>query len=303
MIKKIIFYIRSNIYFLRLNTKFFFIKIKSIINNYEILIIKNIHGNKMIININDPGISRELLMDGTHEPQTTELIKTVLKPDMHIVEVGANVGYYTLIEAEIIGEGGRVYAIEPVPENYFFLQRNVNLNKYGNVSFFNFAISDQSGHHDFITTKQSNWGSMVNHDSDDKSSWVKERLSTIQSGTLKVETITFDEFIKVNNIEKINLVRMDIEGFEIQAIKGMKETIKKMKPPFYILMEVHNNVFKDPIKSLGPTFKFLAENNMQPLKIIAKEKTFDKPVDGDWIKLLLTENVIGVNHILLEKIS
>jgi len=278
-----------------------FIKIQGIINSDEIYVIKTIQGSKMFINIKDPGISQELLMTGVHEPRTTDLIKSVLKPGMKIIELGANVGYYTLIEAGIIGNEGLIYAFEPVIENYFNLQKNVTINNYNNVLFYNIAISDIEGKQEFTTTTASNWGSMVDHESDDKSDWVKERIGHIYKDSFEVETITIDNFLANQKEEEINLIRMDIEGYEIEAINGMKNTIKKMQPPFYILMEVHNNVFKDPIKSLGPTFRFLDKENMKPVKIIAKGNTFNAPIKGDWVELLLTENVIGVNHILLSK--
>jgi len=267
------------------------------------LFLKTIQGSKMYIDINDPGISKELLYTGVHETRTTNIVHDVLQKEMTVIDIGANIGYYALMESSLVGRKGRVFAIEPVLQNFQLLNKSIAENGYENIETFNLAASNKTGVSKFFLTDASNWGSMVDVDTDDKSKYIKNRMLTLKRGQVDVNTTTIDEFVKNNKIDVVNFFRMDIEGFEIQAIEGMQNTIRRMKPPFFILMEVHNNVFKNPYKSLESTFRFLEEQNMIPIKIIAKSKEFNKPIMGDWVKTLLSENKLGVNHIILEKVS
>ena len=99
-------------------------------------IIKNIQGSKMILDLNDQGISRELALYGYHEKNSTQQTKKIITSGMNILEVGGNIGYYLLIAAKQIGLEGRIYAYEPSPHNIEALKENIKLNGYSNVKVF-----------------------------------------------------------------------------------------------------------------------------------------------------------------------
>jgi predicted methyltransferase len=80
-----------------------------------------------------------------YEPETSALMKRIIREGMTVFDLGAHVGYYTLLAAEQVGVTGHVFAFEPDPENYAVLIKNVELNGYKNVTFINMAISDMSG--------------------------------------------------------------------------------------------------------------------------------------------------------------
>ena len=81
-------------------------------------VIKTIQGSKMILNLKDEGISRELACYGVHEKNSTEEVKKIIKKGMKILEIGANIGYYALLETKLAGDTGHLYALEPSPSNY-----------------------------------------------------------------------------------------------------------------------------------------------------------------------------------------
>ena len=99
----------------------------------------------MYLKLNDAGISRELALLGVHEPIATRLLNQQIKSGMRVIEIGANIGYYTLIAANLVGESGKIYAIEPEPANYALLTKNVEVNGYKNVIPIQKAISNEIG--------------------------------------------------------------------------------------------------------------------------------------------------------------
>jgi FkbM family methyltransferase len=176
----------------------------------------------MILFANSAGISQELMLKGSHEPLSTEILMENLHEDMCLVDVGANLGYFALQEAKAIGPKGVVYAIEPVPQNYFLLKHNAALNNLKNIQFFNLAISDADGSLELFLGNASNWGSAI------KTSLNSNRKITVPSQRL-------DTFLKDKG--KVDLVRMDVEGYETKIVEGMTETLKQKN--LMLFMEIH----------------------------------------------------------------
>ena len=90
-------------------------------------------GNKMYVDGRDKNIVPDLLSKGAYEPFETELFKKNLEKGEVVLDIGAHIGYYTLIAAKIVGNEGKVFAFEPAPDNYALLEKNVNANGYKNV--------------------------------------------------------------------------------------------------------------------------------------------------------------------------
>jgi len=182
---------------------------------------------------NDKGISAELLMFGTHEPISTQLLSQELKKGMVCLDVGANIGYYACLEANAVGEEGRVIAIEPSTQNFKTLKRNAELQKKSNIKVYNFACGDVESQVSFLTSDRSNWSKILDKDTifeyDDK---------IIKQDTVIQKTIDF--FLDEIRMEQLDLIRMDTEGYESKIIPGMRKTIKKFKPMIHF--ELHKAV-------------------------------------------------------------
>ncbi|RLE49447.1 MAG: hypothetical protein DRJ33_08240 [Candidatus Methanomethylicota archaeon] len=96
-------------------------------------------------------ISLALAMtSGLYERLTTSIFRTLIKPKSTVVDMGAGFGYYTVLAAKLVGDGGRVYAFEPEPIRYKFLKRNLKINALTNVIAINKAVSDKSGRASFF---------------------------------------------------------------------------------------------------------------------------------------------------------
>lgn len=186
------------------------------------LIVKEIQGSKMYLNLDDFGLSKYLFLNGIREPECTKIMKQELKKGMTIVEIGANIGYYALMEASIIGDKGKIYAIEPFPSNFDLLKKNVELNSYNDiVELHQLAISSETGKTKLYVSDKHNLANMLESDAD---------------GFVEVPTKTFDEFIAGKQMP--DMIRMDIEGFEYYILDGMKKTMDKCKS-CKMFIEVH----------------------------------------------------------------
>ncbi len=163
------------------------------------------------LNPNDPALSSMVLF-GVFEPYTTFLFRKQLRDGQTVIDIGANVGYYTLIAAKRVGQQGRVFAFEPDLENVAIVRKNIEINNLRNVSVITKGVSNQTGN-------------AILYMSDDNKcthAIVKNREGEHQ---IQIETITIDESIKQARIGKVSIIKMDIEGAETLALEGMKETL------------------------------------------------------------------------------
>lgn len=146
------------------------------------------------------------------EPETTRLFKKLAKAGDVIVDIGANIGYYTLLSAKIVGSRGKVYAFEPDPINYKILARNIRLNNLSNVVAERKAVSDKIGTLDLYLDSQDMGAHTIYK--------TKKRTKTVA-----VESITLDKYFEGNG-HPINIIKMDIEGAEMAALIGMGDILR-----------------------------------------------------------------------------
>jgi len=164
------------------------------------------------------------------EPELLYILREEIKPEMVCMDLGANIGYVTLLMAERVGPKGLIHAVEPDPANFKLLNMNIDINKYSKIVKSELiAISDKSGEIDFFVGKNaSNLGSINKH---------KKTLSS----PIKVKTESLTNYFKGKIFP--NLIKMDIEGAEILVLKGMYERAKEDSFPCKIVMELHPDFY------------------------------------------------------------
>lgn len=176
------------------------------------LIIQN---QKLYIDKWDDIVSQELILSGVWEEYETELIKENLREGDVILDVGAHIGYYSLIAASIVGEKGKVYAFEPEPRNYKLLEKNIRENGYKNVVLINKAVTDKKKRISlFINDK--NTGDHRIYDSGDRRK------------KIPIDAISLDEYFGGKD-RKLNLIKLDIQGAEFFALKGARRLLRDSK--------------------------------------------------------------------------
>jgi FkbM family methyltransferase len=177
-------------------------------------LILNVHGSKMITRVsNDDPISYQLLFNRNGmEMYETKLFKNLVTKGMTVVDVGANIGYYTLLAAKLVGDKGRVIAFEPEPQNYALLVRNIKLNSYRNVVPVKKAVSRKTGTADLFINKQAG-----------AHGFFPDRDDNI--GVTRVETVSLDQYFKGRE-NPIDIIKIDVEGAELAVLQGMPNIIR-----------------------------------------------------------------------------
>ena len=171
-----------------------------------------VQGHKMYLGPKD---SLGLSINGVYEDIETELVKNEIKEGDVVLDVGANIGYYSLIFAKLVGKYGKVFAFEPESYNFGLLNKNLRINGYQNVITKNTVVSDYIG-----TTKLylSNLTTGMH------------RIYPSQyctSKTINVETLTLDNYLNAELVDKISFVKIDVEGSELGVLRGMKNILQK----------------------------------------------------------------------------
>lgn len=186
-----------------------------------------VNGYKLLTIPNDKGISVELIRFGTHEPLTTKIILKELREGMTCLDVGGNIGYYVMLENKIVGKKGKVIAIEPSPVNFEYLKKNIELQDSSNIEAYNLACGSINDKVDFLIRNPSNACKVFK----------KGDEIAPDEKVITIPMVKLDTFVEDKSIEKIDFLRMDIEGYEYEAIKGASKIIHKSKP--MLQMEIH----------------------------------------------------------------
>ena len=158
-----------------------------------------------------------------YEPDTTRFIRDALRPGMVFVDVGANNGLFSLLAAHYVGETGRVYAFEPNPPVFAALEQHVELNRLSDrIRVFDFALSDRATD----TARLHVWAEHSGFSSLDAAS-APGAAHLAGGSSVTIRTETFDDWFAREGagIETIDLLKMDVEGFEGQVVAGMAKTL------------------------------------------------------------------------------
>lgn len=167
-----------------------------------------------------------------YEPGTTRLFQETVKPGMVVVDIGAHVGYYTLLAANKAGPTGKVFAFEPEQGNHAILLKNIGMNGYDNVVATRMAVSDRTGNTTlYITALDSGRHSVYHHG-------LPER------GSATVETTTLDAFLESEEWPRIDLIKIDVEGAEVAVLDGMSQLMGE-SPDLKMIVEFNPALLQD----------------------------------------------------------
>ena len=198
-------------------------------------------GFDLWIHPNDEILSRSIVYDKIWEPETTKLIKNIIHEGDVGIDLGANIGYFTMLMANLVGTSGKIFSFEPEPQNFEILQKNIKQNHLKNVVANQSAIGDMNGKIKlYLSNTNAGWHKVfpkqfVDYEVSDKN--------------IDVKICSLDkEFID----KKIDFIKMDIEGYEWNAIKGGKKILEenhdvKLIFEFFPMALRANNVKPDTV--------------------------------------------------------
>lgn len=165
----------------------------------------------------DPQVGLAIARDRQYEPHLTRQLRALLGPGSVFVDVGANIGFFTLLAAARVGPKGRVHAFEARADNLSLLRRSVEDNGFANVEVHQCAVSDRAGNLAFFAS--GTWYSNGRIVGDDEAG--SERLP-------RVRAVTLDQVLA--NEPRVDVIKMDIEGAEARALAGMRGLLRRHRP-------------------------------------------------------------------------
>lgn len=180
------------------------------------------------------------VLTGTHEPMVHEALRRTLSPGGVFIDVGSNIGYTALVAASIVGLEGRVIALDAQRECAEATRRNAELNGLDQLEALHAAAAAQSGETEVVVTEDSLWS----------------RLASVGDHPLEVRrdrvpAIAVDDLVERFGLPTVDVVKIDVEGGELEVIAGMQRVLAGQRP--YVICEMHgrNAEFCDAVEAHG----------------------------------------------------
>lgn len=191
----------------------------------------------------DRYISTRIQKRGSWEPFVTAIMLSLLRPGDAFVDIGANIGWYTVASALKVGNTGQVIAFEPEPENADMLERNVVLNDLHNVRLFRCALAESKGQMSLLKSA-TNMGDHRLGSSNDNSASI----------TIPVDTL--DRLLADNaiNLANARIVKVDTQGAEVLVLRGARETLAALSHECAIFIEFSPNLLRRHASNASDSF-------------------------------------------------
>jgi FkbM family methyltransferase len=169
-------------------------------------------------------VGEAIARNGVYEPETADLIARLLRPGMCFLDIGANVGQYTLLAADLVGSKGSVIAFEADPSIAEILRENVMINDLSQVTIEDVALAEEDGSATFhiAAARYAGSGSLA--------------AGRHASGrTVTVPTRRLDRLLTERHVDRVDLIKIDVEGAELDVLRGSSATLKHYGLPPIIL--------------------------------------------------------------------
>ena len=170
-----------------------------------------IHGATVVLNPTDPVVSGALHF-GVYEKAETRFFQSACRDGMTFLDVGANLGYYTALATRAVGPNGRVLAVEPDPDSFGYLEQTIAANAVGNVQAFPVAASDAPATLPLYISTDNRGDNRLYASGEDRPQ-------------VEVTARPLDALLRENKIDTVDLIKIDVQGYEPKVIAGLRETI------------------------------------------------------------------------------
>jgi len=199
-----------------------------VVNREEVPVEVAAGGYRLYAHASDTHIGAPLIAGQPHEAHVEAALRAHLEPAATFLDIGANIGVFTTLAATLVGDKGRVIAVEPIPRNLALIERACRRNGFGHVELVRAAASDRSGEIELRThTSTSNSATPAA---------AGERLRSQSGGTtLRVPSVVLDETL--SHLRRLDLVKIDVEGMEPRALRGLQRTLDRFHP--VLISEFH----------------------------------------------------------------
>jgi FkbM family methyltransferase len=181
---------------------------------------------------------------GSYEFEKQSHIGFHLSPNDTFYDVGAHVGFYTILAAQIVGPTGHICAFEPLPHNLSFLRQHVKLNNFANISIYGAAVGSREGTAHFKIEDSTSMGHLD------------------ENGEILIRLVSLDSLVERGEIPVANMIKIDVEGAEYEVLQGAKKLLTEY--PIKIFLATHSNALNEQcttfLKALGYNAQSLNQN-------------------------------------------
>ena len=204
----------------------------------------------------DDWIQQQIYFLGDYEKEEIDFLYSYLKPGNTFIDIGGNIGIFSLNASGIVGQHGKVIAFEAFAPNFEKIKKNIQRNGISNTTLEHCAISDRKGKLEIYY--------------DENADNVGMASSYLENSTLKVEvdSISLDEYLNIHPLKTVDLIKIDIEGGEFLALQGMKNVLKNHQPA--IIIEMNHMTMEKSGTSEKEVLQFFSAQEYQLTKVLSK---------------------------------
>lgn len=226
--------------------------------------LKPIHLSAGILMLLDPGewTQQLIIINGTTEPNTLNLLRRLSVKGSCVVDVGAHVGQHALVAARAVGPDGRVLAFDPQPYHSDRIARHAMLNRFSNIQTFCAAVGDRD---EFITLP-------VQSDRD------RARLSLLEAGpndcqvSIEVPLRRLDTVFGAHGVKRVQLIKIDVEGYELEVLRGLGARIRECQNVVLEMIDTSSSLRNRQVIDL------LLENGFELRDVVGRLWQFGEPL-------------------------
>jgi FkbM family methyltransferase len=202
-----------------------------------------------------------------------------LKKGDTVVDIGANIGTLTLLSASLVEEDGKVYSFEPNPRTYKYLLKNIKLNGFNNIGTFCMALGDKTS-----------VAELADLSSDDMNHILSDKSENIR--TINIKLSRLDDLL-TSSIKKINLLKIDVEGYELFVLKGAEKLLEKTECIYYESWEKHYTKFNYKTQDV---MILLKEKGFKIFRIVSKGYIHEVKESDNYVSSQL-ENMVAMKDV------
>lgn len=173
-------------------------------------------GGKIYLNLKESVLMMERAL-GVYEYWKTKLFLNIVREGMTCVDVGVNIGYYSLFFAKLMNDKGKILSFEPNPNNCFWFKKSIQANNYKCIKLYRYALSDKEGTATFYLGKRSGWGSF----------FFSQYAAAPEKKPITVKTQKLDNVLKEEGINTVDIIKIDVEGADLLVLRGAERILKR----------------------------------------------------------------------------
>jgi len=271
------------------NVRWIIFKIQALFKQPEVRVLDfkmNLNLSRVGLDIMERDINKQLALDSVREKEATMVMQDFIEPGDILLEAGANIGYYVLLESTILSGNGAIYAVEPEPTNVSLLKSNIALNSLETeVDVYQLAFSNTEGELPLYVTQNANLHSFVKPEKG-------------EYHTLNIPVTTIDIFMR--DKPDINFIRMDIEGYECKVVDGMN-TFLNSSGRKKLFIELHPQLVSgDEMRHL---LSRLYDSGFNLYKLISRDTYIRSLLGQTMVEEMALENFINDERLLKREMS